>query len=153
MRCRRARGAPQVHGRRRVLEVLYGAGVITHAELNAPVPPPERYSERAFDERRAGHSTDRYTVRADDGLRRQNDALTRLRLLASNDVVACAEAVQREDEAVMAWFSDPQADPTEAWDMLNASRQNARQAFLSAYRRAFGLGKAKAIISSRSKPA
>src|SRR3954452_21205990 len=58
-----------------------------------------RFSERAFNARRARESIERYVQRADDGLRRQNAALTRLRLLASNEVVARAEAVQREDEA------------------------------------------------------
>ena len=107
-----------------------------------------RFSERAFNARRAGDSFERYVRRADDGLRRQNAALTRLRLLASNEVVARAEAVQREDEVVTAWFRDVRNDTTVSWEMLNAARQNVRQSFLSAYRQAFGFGEAKNIVSN-----
>jgi hypothetical protein len=111
-----------------------------------------RYSERAFNTRRAGEPVERYEHRADDGLRRQNAALIRLRLLASNNIVSKAEAVQRADETVTSWFKHSDEDPTQTWGTLNGPRQNARQALLSAYRSEFDLGQAKEIISNRSRP-
>ena len=68
-------------------------------------------------------------------------------MLASNDVVASAETVQREDEAVTAWFDDDRDDTSTSWDTLNASRQRTRQALLTAYRRPFGLSSAKEIMA------
>lgn len=109
-----------------------------------------RYSERAFDAQVAGEDVERYRRRADESLRAQNSALTRLRLLASNDVVAAAELVQQADSRVTAWFDAP--DAARAWDDVNGPRQRARQAFLSAYRDEFGLGRAKDIVSSRTRP-
>ena len=110
-----------------------------------------RFSERAFDARRAGDNIDKYRQRAGEAVRTQNAALTRLRLLASNEIVERAEQVQRADERVAEWFDRTETDDAQSWDALNGARQRARQAFLSSYRTQFGLGHAKEIVSNRTR--
>jgi hypothetical protein len=111
-----------------------------------------RYSKRTYLVRMASRNgaidvlgkLDEYRTRADDGLRRQNAALTHLRLLASDRVVKAAEAVMRADEDVQRRVENPD-DKVESWEELNRPRQEARRQFMSAYRREFKLDEAVPI--------
>jgi hypothetical protein len=109
----------------------------------------QRYSLRAFNLKREGGDTSKYDERSLAGRHQQNSALTRLRLLAPSEIVEAAELVRAADDEVAEWFTSDLAESLPStWSSLNDRRQAARTRMLSAYRHAFGLGRARTITSS-----
>jgi hypothetical protein len=72
---------------------------------------------------------------------RQNDALSKIRLLASDDVVARAEELHKVDEKVaMTLFDQENGFPSEEqWEALRSEKREAREAFIRATRHFFDL--------------
>jgi hypothetical protein len=72
-------------------------------------------------------------------------ALTRLRVLASEDVVKCAEKLHLADnDAYKMVFVDADLPDQRDWDSHRAQRQQLLEAMLNAARHEFRVGKAKA---------
>lgn len=115
-----------------------------------------RYGAKAFAERHAQLTSSKlrdpkaltkYEQRATDGLRAQNAALTRLRLLAPVEVIAKAEDLMVADEQVARWFNTSNPTKSIAWDELNSNRQEYRAQFIDSYRKQYRLGPGKSIGS------
>jgi hypothetical protein len=71
-------------------------------------------------------------------------ALTRLRVLASANLVECAERLHLADEYAYELLSDDAVLPTQqVWDLHQSGRQRVLHSLLDVARRDLGLGKAK----------
>ena len=64
----------------------------------------QRYSVRAYDLKIQGLPMAKYHEESDGGRHEENLALTRLRLLASEEIVEAAEIARAADDAVDKWF-------------------------------------------------
>jgi hypothetical protein len=90
-----------------------------------------------------------YRRRAEEAHRSQNDALTKIRLLASRSVVQAAEGLHRADEAVVeAVLSDGRPAPEHEWERLRAKQKIARELLISEAREVLGLDKGAPIMSA-----
>lgn len=107
----------------------------------------QRYSLRAFNHKLAGEPLEKYHDRSGDGRHEENLALTRLRLLASEQIVKAAEIVRAEDDAVAQWFTDQTPTPGSTYADLNRKRQAARSRLIAAYRKEFRLGRPKPLTT------
>jgi hypothetical protein len=97
-----------------------------------------------LDKRRDSTLTDQDLEKVDEVHRASLTALTRLRVLASTKLVACAEELHGADDyAYDIVLGNLELPDREEWDAYQTARWNIRHSVLDAARRDLGLGKAK----------
>lgn len=96
-----------------------------------------------------GNFIDEVRERSRTAHREQNDALTRLRLLANDPVVRAAEELHLADDAIaeVVLGSGPLPDPPE-WAALRLRQKDAREALIIQARRLLGLPGGVPVASS-----
>ncbi|MBO0609861.1 hypothetical protein [Myceligenerans salitolerans] len=102
-----------------------------------------RPSRSAYEARQASGfegDLDRFRARSTAAHREQNDALTKLRLLANDPVVRAAETLHLADDAIAdaVLGSGPAPDPSD-WATLRLRQKHAREALIVQARRLLGL--------------
>lgn len=99
--------------------------------------------QRALDTRRSGEDMGAYDAKRSSSHRAQIDALTRLRLIAPDAVVAGAERLHEADHGVHdALLLDTEVPTDEKWNELRRVQSEARDQLLNVSRNALDLGKA-----------
>ncbi len=81
-----------------------------------------------------------YRKQAAEAHSRQNDTLTRLRILAPANVIKAAEQLGAADRDVTSAALDARFEGDPSWDEVRAEQSSARKAFLNEARRSLELG-------------
>jgi hypothetical protein len=120
--------------------------------LDASFMRPSSRARRLLLDPTSNGNLAQFKQRAEEAHRAQNDALTKLRLLAARPVVQAAEKLHSADEAVVETvLGDGGPAPEPEWRSARAQQKIAREQLINEARKMLQLNKGAEIMSTRDK--